>query len=1140
MIRLYHSVIQPPQHVKCCAVGKFTGTSNPDYDEIAVSLGTYISIFAQIQMEQDIMKQIVTEPMYSHIFNLATLSPTESEKDYLVVMSDAANIVIFDLTGCTFKPIISLPYGRTGLRRVEPGYYLSVSPCGRAIFSSALEKFKLAWSVSKNDKNLPTLSSPLENSRSKTFVYSTVALDVGYESPKFCCIEVHFKQNQDEPEKPFIASSEPKFLTFYQLDTTINFLARCGKRDDETPLPPTASLLVSVPGPLYSYPGGVIVCSHGKIQYFNNEGSMKDEAELPHRENSTSIIVCSAAFCSANGWFILLQNQFGDLLYTKIQPNYKLQCQYFDTVPVASSIAITNQGTLCLFGESCANNFYYVTGACDDVEEGYIEKIFAPSAELTHLDCFEEHNTMSRLTKLITVPSTRGSAAGDILSIHGSGQRSSLKVTRKGMPVRILKSIEIGGGSSFVKSIKRDPLDEFDAYIFVSNETSTRILEFYEETRELKDTESNYFVTNAKTLDVFVLPAFGCSSIAQVHQKGIRVVEQGKTHDWSRGDDSVITNVTANPQQIAVTFSDNTIAIFETDEKALPNEITNHRVPDIAGNITAIAIPQPPEGVRFMTWLAVAAESDGMTVIYIVNISKSTEQWSISSRQILENPVTAMMFTFVPGVGHILHIGHNEGLLTRTTLDDTTGTLDNVQLKFLGNAPVSFNPIYTSGKLSLLINAATPWISNGFNLTQLSSQPFVSSCQYKAPFFIDDGYIGITRNKMVLFYTPDKNIFIDTQTLNLPMSPRQIVHISDSTFVCVLMSDMIDGQWKSFAALVNYDDMTISNIMEFPDGIMIASACYLPKYNLVACGAAKNLSFFPKKSDGGVAFLLSVGKGIPEIVQTTDFEDIPQAVAPFGDFMLMGVQDTLMVMKIGKMKLLKKSCSKSFPHCITFITSFGTRIIVGDSAESFHFVKFDRDEDILSIFADDMVSRHPLCAIGLDRSTVCCGDKFGSFCILRLPEDISDEAEVDPSEVGHAFENENFPGARNKLELASFYHIGCPITGLSATQGELQNQSLVYGTVDGEVGLFIPLRTDTDAHLFRQLEDEIRKIKKSPLGRSQEMFRSYYAPVKYVQDSSLLRAYTELKNDVQKQIAEKLKVKPFDLSRLLAKVESSI
>ena len=113
------------------------------------------------------MKKIATKDTYSHIFNIASILLPENTRSFLVVTSDAANIVILDLKDCSFTPLINLPYGRTGLRKVEPGIYLSVSPCGRAIFTAALEKFKLAWTVSKDENQNPVLSAPLENTRNK-------------------------------------------------------------------------------------------------------------------------------------------------------------------------------------------------------------------------------------------------------------------------------------------------------------------------------------------------------------------------------------------------------------------------------------------------------------------------------------------------------------------------------------------------------------------------------------------------------------------------------------------------------------------------------------------------------------------------------------------------------------------------------------------------------------------------------------------------------------------------------------------------------------------------------------------------------------------------------------------------------------
>ena len=1141
MMHLYSSVIQPSQQVLCSAVGRFTSDptgEDDNYDEIVVSYGTSLAIFAQIQVEEDNIKKIASTKAYAHIFNIAALLLPELKRSHLVISSDSGNIVILDLKDCKFTPLVSIPYGRTGLRKEEPGIYLSVSPCGRAIFSSALEKFKLAWTVSKDEKENPVLSAPLENTRNKTFVYSTVALDVGYESPKFCCIEIRKKRREeDEPEERFDAKNEPKLLTFYQLDTNINFLVRCGKREEDIPLLPTTYMLVAVPGPLFDAPGGVIAVSTGIIQYYSSQGVLIDALQLPKREESESVIIANAVFKGDKGWFILLQNQFGDLLIINM-PEEKLQVQYFDTVPVASSMCILSQGTFAVFGSNGVNKFYYITSIPEPLEEAAIEESLkiTPKEELTNLTEFDEQQTMTRLTKLMTVPSSHESQAGDIVTIHGSGANSSLKITRRGISSREVIKITVGGAPTFVKALKKDPFDVFDKFIILSHDDKTRVFEFNEETRKLTDYSGKEFIKDSPTLEVFLMPTFQISSICQIHAGGIHIIEQnGETHDWVREGRFQITQVTANANQIAICFDDGTITLFETDQRALPIEVSSFRSREISGEITAIAIPQTPDGIRLADWLAIATNNDEMFVVYIVNIKKCHEQWTVSSSIVVNYPVNQMRFLFVEGISQILHIGHVNGLLTRATLDSTTGRLSNSQSNFLSMAPVTFSNCTIKGTRSLMINAGSPWIARGMKLTKFSTTPFVASCQYNAPFFPEGGYIGLTKNDMVLFDTPDPDSLIDTQSIPITETPRQMVLIPNTTSICLLTSDIVNGVWRSTARVIDLNSHESSEVLLFDEGLMVTSAAFLDQFSVVAVCLAKNLRFNPKKTDGGFVALLDISMSPPKIVQVSDFEEAPSAIASYGEFILLGVEQELMVLKAGKQRLLKKSCSKSFPRCITYIKAFGNRIIVGDSSESFHFVKFDKEESVLSIFADDMTPRFPLSALGIDRMTVACGDRFGNFTILRLPTDVSDEAEIDPSSVGHTFEHRYFAGAKNKLEVLANFHVGSPITGLAFSASK---QFILYATVNGEIGVFVPLETDTEATLMRKLEAEMLQVCKSVVGRNIELFRSYYAPKKNVSDGSIVSAFLELPDEKQKEIADKLKVTPFDLTRLITKIES--
>ena len=236
-------------------------------------------------------------------------------------------------------------------------------------------------------------------------------------------------------------------------------------------------------------------------------------------------------------------------------------------------------------------------------------------------------------------------------------------------------------------------------------------------------------------------------------------------------------------------------------------------------------------------------------------------------------------------------------------------------------------------------------------------------------------------------------------------------------------------------------------------------------------------------------------------------------------------------------QLLKKCESRTLPRFISYVNSSGVRLIVGDMTESYIFLKYDKASEVITPFCDDCTPRFPLSSLLLDRSTIATGDRFGNFTILRLPPDVSDEAEIDPSGVGMVWEHPNMCGTPNKFNIAVNYHIGDPITSLALS---ISNNCIIYGTISGQIGLMIPFLTDIEVTICKKLEVEIRKRKPTLCGRLHEMFRSQYSPLKNIVDGELILEYLKMNESEQKEIAINLQSTPFDISRLLSSFEIQI
>ena len=83
-------------------------------------------------------------------------------------------------------------------------------------------------------------------------------------------------------------------------------------------------------------------------------------------------------------------------------------------------------------------------------------------------------------------------------------------------------------------------------------------------------------------------------------------------------------------------------------------------------------------------------------------------------------------------------------------------------------------------------------------------------------------------------------------------------------------------------------------------------------------------------------------------------------------------------------------------------------------------------------------------------------------------------------------------------------------------------ESLIYVTVTGRVGAFVPFTSREDVEFYSSLEGYLRAEAPRPTGRDPQAYRSYYAPMKHVVDGDLCDAYGQLPYDAKQKIAEKL------------------
>ena len=299
------------------------------------------------------------------------------------------------------------------------------------------------------------------------------------------------------------------------------------------------------------------------------------------------------------------------------------------------------------------------------------------------------------------------------------------------------------------------------------------------------------------------------------------------------------------------------------------------------------------------------------------------------------------------------------------------------------------------------------------------------------------------------------------------------------------------------------------------------TACHLNTYRLVA------------GSEG------SERKTSTELVHRTVVDGIPAALHAFNGRLLAGIGKLLRLYDFGKRKLLRKCENKSIPNTIVDIKSMGHRIVVSDLRESFFWVRYKMADNQLVIFADDANSRWLTQSCMLDYSTCAGVDKFGNFNVSRLPEDVTDDIEEDPTGAKSLWDRGSLGGAAQKVSTLASYHIGEAALSLQrATLAPGGSECMVYSTLAGGVGIFLPFTNKEDVDFFQHLEMHLRQENPPLCGRDHLAYRSAYYPVKAVIDGDLCEQYNSLDSKKKRSIAEDLDRTPAEVSKKLEDIRN--
>ncbi|KAI9136953.1 CPSF A subunit region-domain-containing protein [Paraphysoderma sedebokerense] len=1103
-----------------------------------------------------------------------------------------------------FDKVHQETFGKSGCRRIVPGQYLACDPKGRAVMIGAVEKSKFVYILNRDSAARLTISSPLEAHKSHTILYHMTGVDVGFDNPVFACLEVDYSDADQDPTGEALERVE-KVLTYYELDLGLNHVVRKWSEAVDTRSNYLLSVPGGTDGPSgvlvctencisWRHPGQ----PEHRVPIPRRMNYLEDA-------NRGLLIVTGVMHKMKNAFFVLLQSEEGDIYKLTIDHSegevQSLRIKYFDTVPVASSLVILKAGFLYVASEMGNHTLYQIENLGDDDEEQpeyvstdfinedgeFDEKLvyFRPRP-LRNLVPVDEIESLAALVDAKVLNITEDETP-QIYALCGRSSRSSFRILRHGLEITEMAVSELPGNPKAVWTVKTKADEEFDSFIVVSFTNATLVLSIGETVEEVTDTG---FLANVSTL---LVKQMGEEDLVQVYPNGIRHIRSDKrVNEWKTPGNRTVTHATANNRQIVISLTGGEIVYFELDPSGNLNEYPDRK--EMSAPVTALSIGEIPEGRLRSRFVAIGCMDSTVRVLSL----DPESVFDGLSMQALNTPAESLLILALPTTPSsphgtlFLNIGLQNGVLIRSILDDITGALTDTRLRFLGPKPVKLFSICVNGGSAVLALSSKPWIGYVWQSRVTLSPVSYEALEWASGFRseqCEEGVVAVTGNTLRIIAAEKLGKIFHQSAIPLSYTPRRFTqHPGSKNFVIIetdnatygesaLQSELKkkaeefedesvlnypeefppeqfgnirseSGKWASCIRVVNpFTGDTLQKI-ELEDNeaafcvttIQFASA---PEDMYLVVGTGKDVMMAPRTCSAGYIHLYKfVNEGTElEFMHKTQVDDVPLAFCPFQGRLLAGIGNVLRIYDIGKKKLLRKCENKQAPNLIVSLETQGSRIVIGDISESFHYATYRQMDNRIIVFADDTTSRYLTSSTMMDYETIAGGDKFGNFWVNRLDSKVTEEIDDDPTGNKGLMEKGYLGGAPNKTAVVANFHLGDIATHFTKTSLVPGGRDvLLYTTLGGGIGFFVPFLSKDDVDFFQSLEMAMRNEMPPLCGRDHLAWRSYYTPVKSVIDGNLCEQYNVLPPEKKRSIAEDLDRSPAEISKKLEDMRTRV
>ncbi|KAL1918136.1 uncharacterized protein VTP21DRAFT_3402 [Calcarisporiella thermophila] len=1087
---LYAVTAQKPTSVQLAVKGNFTGPTDLN---LIICKGTRIEIML---VTAEGLKPQFDFGIYGRITGMELYRPSNRSTDLLFLFTESLKFCILSYSPESGQ-IVTEANGDARDRTGKPSEYGPISlvdPSSRMIGLHLYQGvFKVIPIETAASGKMPAHLAASRLSRSKDVKYKVGDLHEAY-NVRLEELIVHDMCFLHGCPRPTLAvlfedAKQARHVRTYEFDLRAKDKINGPWQFDD--VEPAANMLIPVPAPI----GGILVVGEQTITYLSGQ---QDPVSL----SMPLTVMKSYGRVDEEGKRYLLGDGLGTLyLLNLLEHGSRVE-----------NLEITQLGET-----SAASALVYIDNSVVFVgshggDSQLIRLRDRKGNDNSYVDILDTYTNLAPISDFCVVDLER-QGQGQIITCSGIYKDGTLRVIRNGVGINDQAFLEMEGIKG-VWSLRPTFNSEFEDTLVITFIGETRVLQLAGE--EMQEVDEFYgfkmdemTLAAANVLGDYIIQATP-TCICLIDPKAQRPISEWRPREGLR-----INVASINPTQVVVACGAGLLVYLEIRS----TELVQAGQTQLEHEIACLSInPFDSTHAHSSPLVAVGLWTDiSVRLLRLPSLEPITKE--LLGGEIIPRSVLLASFEGIP----YLFVGLGDGQLFSFVLDPKTGELRDRKKLMLGTQPIHLNTLKSNGATHVFVASDRPTVIYSNNQKLLYSNVNLREVSYLCPFNSPSfpNSLAITSEEGMTIGTIDEIQKLHITTIRLGELPRRICYQESTRTLGLLTTRM------------TLDDLSEDDQISFFKILDTQTFELLDAYQMDTYESIESIISLTFENDPQEYFVIGTAYAIPPdeearrgrilVMQVTEQRQLKQAAVlelkggvfdmkPMNGKLVAGNNNKVTVYKweptgIAESMTLAPVCTHYGFTLVCRLQTRGDFIVVADLMRSISLLLFRQQDQTLEEIARDYNTNWMRSVDALDDDTfVGTEESFNLFAVQRVPEVTSDEE-------------------RRKLQVVGEFHLGegvnrlrhgSLVMNLPETEALPAVPVLLYGTVNGALGVLAMVRDEDTFALLRQLEQNLTKVIQGIGGFDHKEWRSFRNERRTTEafnilDGDLIESFLDLK-----------------------------